>query len=139
MSSLFSDAGDKPDDASLCERLGRTKTHWDAILDLVDAKYGDVAPEWKFYGKKHGWQLKLMGKKRAFAYMVPHDRSFLVGMALRPAEVEGLREAGIAEELAREIEEGKAFQEGRPAQIEVRSKGHVQVVKRLFALRAAHS
>jgi len=49
--SIFSDKAVIPDDTSLAEVLGNTRTLWDHIFEYVKEKY-DALGEWKFYSKK---------------------------------------------------------------------------------------
>ena len=135
--SAFTDRTAPPDDADLAAVLGRSKTHWDAILAHVDGLEG-VAPEWKHYAGKHGWQLKLMAKRRALLWLVPHAKSFLAGMALRESALDALHEAGLPPELVESIENEKTVMEGRPARVEVRTKKDRLAVLALLALKREH-
>ncbi len=135
MSSVCVDKDHQPDDEALAAILGRSKLHWDAVLAHLRAEYPALSHDWKFYGKKHGWQLKVMGKRKAFLYMIPHQGSFLAGMALRPAELERLRSARVPAALIAEIEAEKAYPEGQPARLEVRTKPHFSALLRLLSVR----
>jgi hypothetical protein len=133
----FADRTAHPDDASLAAVLGDSKAHWDAILAHVGATYEGVTSEWKHYGTAHGWQLKFLRKRRAFLYLIPYEGKFVAGMALSDAEVARLDEARVPKALADEIRSAKRYQEGRPARVEVKTKTHVQTVRRLLSLRGA--
>jgi hypothetical protein len=56
------------------------------------------------YGAKHGWQLKLVAKKRAVAYLIPHDGYFTVAVALRPDAIAELEQSGFSPAQVREVE-----------------------------------
>ena len=135
MSSVFDRRDHPPDDTSLAATLGATKAHWDALLALLATRAKGVAQEWKFYGGKLGWQLKVSEKKRALVYLVPHERSFLAAMALRPDAIAALRAHALPEALVREIETAKESPEGRPARVEVRDAQDADVVRRLLAIK----
>ncbi len=135
----FVDRSEQPDDASLGAVLGRSKAHWDAILAHVESTYEGVMPEWKYYGKAHGWQLKLVRGRRAFAYLIPHHGMFVAGLALSPAEVSRLDERRVPPELVEEIRSAKARPEGRPARFEVRTKANLETLRRLLTVRDART
>lgn len=135
--SSFDDKDRAPDDASLARTLGRTKAHWDAVTLLAHEADEGVTEVWKYYGKKHGWQLKLMQRRRALLFMVPHEGRFLAGLALRDSAMDAVRNARLPAELVREIETATPFQEGRPARVEVTSLRDVRTVKKLIALKLA--
>ena len=133
----FVDKARAPDDAMLADALGRTKACWDAIVAHGLAAFDGVTSQWKFYGAKHGWQLKLLRKRRALLYLVPHEGTFLAGLALRESSLDRVRGARLPKGLVRSIEEAKAFVEGKPARVEVRSAKDVATVKKLLAIKAA--
>ena len=132
--SAFFDRDVMPDEAALSATLGRTRVHWDAVVAHATAE-GDVEPVWKHYGKKHGWQLKLMRKRRALLFLVPHERSFLAGLALPADDLDAVRAAGLPADLIEAIQAGPVYREGRPARVEVTSQKDVKTVKKLIRLK----
>lgn len=132
----FTDRSHPPTEAELASGLGDAASHWAGLVAHVVATAGAV-PEWKFYGAKHGWQLKLMSGRRALVYLIPRDGCFTAGLALDPAAVDALGSAGLPAELVREIREAKTYPEGRPARVVVRGSEDVAVAERLVALKAA--
>ncbi len=134
MSSVFDEKAEPPTDASLAQVLGRSKAHWDAIMRHVEGIEG-ASVEWKFYGKKHGWQVKALRKKKALIYLIPHQGSFLAGMALDDAAVEAVRESSLPSALVEEIAAAKSAPEGRPARVEVGTNAQAELVRRLLAIK----
>jgi len=124
-----------PDDAALARTLGKTKNVWDAIIDHIDRLPNGAVREWKFYGRKYGWQMKVTDRKRALMYLVPHDGSFLAAFALNDKAVAMLTSENIPESLVRDITTGKSYPEGRPARIEVTSSSDLMVVKKLLEIK----
>lgn len=135
MSSVLTDKTRPPDDDALLAALGAAATHWRAILERAEAAAPDARREWKHYGAKHGWQLKLMLKKRALLWLIPHRGSFMAATALGPAAVAGLRAAGITDALATEIENGRDLPEGKAARVEVATRKDAATVLQLVALK----
>ena len=124
-----------PDDARLQKALGKTKKLWDAIVAHLDSLPNGFVREWKYYGKKHGWQMKVTDRKRSVLYLIPHDGSFRAALALNDQAAAALRSQKIPPSLVREITTAKAYPEGRPARVEVTSTSDLTVVKKLLALK----
>jgi hypothetical protein len=135
MSSVFDDKSAKPDQAALDEVLGETSPLFGELLAFSEEVKPGLKREWKFYGKKHGWQLKVFDRKRAALYLIPHEGSFLAGMALRPAAVEAVKASNLPRQLIDEITSAKAYREGAPARVEVHSAEHVVLIKELMRLK----
>ena len=136
MSSALDDKASEPDDDALVATLGGTKPHWDALMRLVEAVDG-VTVAWKFYGKKYGWQVKALRKKKALLYLIPHAGSFLAGMGVSDSALVALRASDLPLELVAAITEAPRFPEGHPARIEVTGAAEADLVARLLTIAAA--
>jgi hypothetical protein len=134
MSSVFDEKTAPPNDAALTQALSRSKTHWDAIMRHIEGIEG-VTVEWKFYGKKHGWQVKALRKKKALIYLIPHQGSFLAGMALDERALAAVRGSTLSPAFVEEVAAAKPSPEGHPARVEVTSKVGAELVRRLLAIK----
>lgn len=137
MSSVLIDKSQTPDAAALRAALGGAAAQWDAIVARAQEGCPGLTQEWKHYGQKHGWQLKLATKKHTILYLIPHRGSFMAATALNPKAVAALREGGIADAFAKEIANGKTLPEGKAARVEVANKKDAITVIKLLALKVA--
>jgi hypothetical protein len=134
MSSAFTEKAGPPDDDALGAVLGAARKHWEALLAHVDGSHADLRREWKFYGAKYGWQLKVLDRKKAVLYLIPHERSFMAALPLGPRAVEELASTPLPPALVEEIRGAKASPEGQPARVEVRTAAQATQVKQLLDL-----
>ena len=135
MPSTFNEKSKQPDDASLAGALGGAKRHWDGILERLARQCEGLGREWKFYGQKLGWQLKLTHQKRALMYLIPHEGSFTAALALNEHAVAAVRESELPAALIEEIVTAKVFAEGRPARVKVSGKKRADSVSRLLEIK----
>jgi hypothetical protein len=81
--SIFDDKSKKPDEKTLKNSSADTWAVWQTIDEHLHEEYGDISSEWKHYGKKSGWVLKVVRKKRTVFYLIPQkghfDLSFVFG------------------------------------------------------------
>jgi hypothetical protein len=125
----------QPEDAELAATLGRSKRQWDELLARLDAVHPGLVREWKHYGEKYGWQLKLMKQKRAVLYLTPHPGRFTASLALRDPAIALLRKAGIPADVVRRIEQAAEAPEGRPARVDVIGDEQAGLVAQLVAIK----
>lgn len=118
----------------LLRLLGKAGGAWTELRGFLDELDG-VTSEWKFYGEKHGWQLKAATKKRALLYLIPREGRFTAAVALREEAIIALRAAGFPEERVREIEQARGSIEGRPARVDVTGRGDLGLVKQLVSVK----
>jgi hypothetical protein len=135
MGSRFEDRSQPPTAASLSRELGRAKVHWDTLESSLATDWPDLTLEWKFYGGKYGWQLKVSRKRRAVLYMLPGKGSFVAALALKGRALSALVECGLPASLVDEILSAKEYPEGRPARVVVTSAQKVRQVQRLISLK----
>lgn len=123
-----------PDDAWRAA-LGRAAAVWDTLVAELAALPGPPRLEWKFYGAKHGWQVKASTARHALIYLMPRDGHFMAALALNPAALARLAEAGLPVERVEAIRTARSGPEGHPARIEVKGARELGLVRKLLALK----
>jgi len=133
--SVLTDKSKEPCGKDITRVLGPVREVWDELIAHLALEHPGLKPEWKFYGQKQGWQLKYMKGKKAAMWVVPHEGSFLCGMALRPPGVELVKSSDLPKELIEEIAGAKKFMEGAPARVTVKRLESLELVKQLLAIK----
>ena len=124
-----------PDLAAIASLLGDARGPWDALLSHIAEACPAATLEWKYYGDKYGWQLKVTLGKNALCYLIPHEGSFTAATALAETSIPALRKSGLPPGLVQEIVDGRTLPEGRAARIDVTSVRQLEVVRMLLAIK----
>lgn len=74
--STFTDKLGKPDEQMLETELAGSFPFNLKICQYIKKNFGELTTEWKYYGKKHGWLLKLLLKKRNILFINPQTGHF---------------------------------------------------------------
>jgi hypothetical protein len=114
-----------PDDTVLKTVLGRAFSSYRDVVSLS----GGFSGEWKFYGRKYGWQWKVYQKKKALFYLVPLKGGFRVGFAVRSEERVALLDSGLSDETKSALRMAKKYPEGYPLRFSVMCKADVKPVR----------
>ena len=117
----FTDKESPPEEYELSHALGEAITIWKDIVGYVRETYSPVREEWKFYGKKHGWQLKVLLKKRNLFFLVPLEGYFRMGLVFGDRAVEKIKDSGIHPDMIKTITEAKKYAEGRGLPVDIKS------------------
>jgi hypothetical protein len=120
-----------PGDAELQRQLGGA---WQAYRALLDAATG-LRPEWKYYGQKYGWSLKLFAGTRNLCFMGPYDGELLVAFLFGERDVERVMASGIPQAFKDELAAARAYAEGRPLRVRVRNPEDLAPVMELLAIK----
>jgi hypothetical protein len=132
---VFDDKSNVPDDNDLQEALEDTKKLWDELTAYIKDTYDSVKEEWKFYGKKYGWQMKLPSKKRNIMFLIPRKGYFLAVFVFGEKAVEAIINSSLDQSIITAIKEARKYAEGRGLKIEVKSEKDIDNIKTLAHIK----
>ena len=124
-SAYFDQKEVAPDEPKLKKALGELYSAYKEVLELTDA----YDKEWKYYGKKFGWQLKVTHKGKAMLYLTPLEKSFRIGFGVRENERERLLKSSLPPKTNEELATAKKYPEGYPLRLEIKSKTDMKIVR----------
>jgi hypothetical protein len=103
--NIFMAETPRPEEGSIGAALG-DKFPW--YRGCLEAAAG-FEQDWKYYGAKYGWKLKVWDGSKALFELTVAKGYFRLSMAVREAEVEALRaDAAAAPALAELLDSGKS-------------------------------
>lgn len=70
--SMFVDPKYEPNDILLESILGEQMVFFLALREFLEKNCPPIKEEWKYYGEKIGWNLKIFHKKRNLMFFVPY-------------------------------------------------------------------
>jgi len=117
-----------PDDTLLREVLGPAYKFWEEIKGTIVKEYGPVTEEWKYYGVKSGWTLKLLLKKRNLFFLGPYEKYFIIAFVFGDKAVAEVEKSDLPAGLIKELAGAKKYAEGRGIRLEIRKKSDVKKV-----------
>lgn len=136
--SAFDDKSHRPDEKDLSEMLGLTSVLWDELKAHLTSHYEPLTEQWNFSGKNYGWGLQLKQKKRTVLYITPCRGYFLASLALGEKAVQVAHQSGLPDSVLSVIDGARKYAEGRGVRLEVRSKGDLEHIKKLAAVKMAN-
>ena len=120
-----------PSDADLRAQLGKSFGALETLLE----RNADLRPEWKYYGAKLGWNLKLFDKTRNLCFIAPHQDHLVIGFALGAKLVDEALRSDLPAAVKRDIKEGRTYVEGRAVRVVVRRPQDLRPVQILLDLK----
>ncbi len=133
--SIFDDKFVKPTEKKLSEALGASFKYWEEIKSALEAEFGGLMEEWKYYGPKSGWILKLLHKKRNLFFLTPCKGYFRVAFVFGDKAVSAIERSDLPKDVIGEVRNAKKYAEGRGLRIEVKKSGDVENIKKLVAIK----
>ena len=96
---------------------------------------GPLTPEWKYYGAKYGWSLKLFEKKRNLCFIAPAAGSFNVAFVFGDRAFEEVLAGPSSDAIKDELRGSKKYPEGRMVRVTVTGEAEVAEVLKLLAIK----
>jgi len=134
-SSIFPDKSTQPDGRMLAEALGRAYSLWAEIKSHIQAEYGELVEEWKYYSPKSGWILKSLNKKRNLFFFTPCQKYFRISFVFGDKAVAAIEKSDLPAAMIEEIKKAKKYAEGRGLRLEIRKRGDMEYLKKLVAIK----
>lgn len=136
--SILDDKSIIPDDGQVKDVLGKTFQYWTAIKKYFEEKNISVQEEWKFWGQKYGWSMRLKHKKRNILYFIPSEGYFMAAFVFGDKAVAAAENSTLPESILNMIRSARKYAEGRGFRFEVRGQEDVENVKKLIEIKMAN-
>ena len=128
----------RPSEADLEKALGRAKPLWDRLVAELASEHDVTTREWKSYGAKSGWSLRLMRGKRTIVWLVPSAGCFEVAFVFGEKALAAIRESAMPAPVLRMLDEAPKYPEGTGLRFQVKAGKDIAVVKKLAAAKLQH-
>jgi hypothetical protein len=135
MSSFFVEKTRMPDNQMLANTLGSSYKFWEKIKSSLTINYGELNEDWKFYGQKIGWTLKLLYKKRNLFFLTPYEDYFQIAFVFGDKTVSVIEKSDLPVGIIDEIRSAKKYAEGRGLRILVKKSNDVEIVLKLTEIK----
>lgn len=133
--SIYSDKQVQPGTDLFSKDLSHTRDYYDKICEFIENEYGVLIREWKYYGKKSGWILKLINIKRNVLFIIPCNNYFRTAFTFGDKATDIVLNSELSDSIKKEITNAKKYAEGRTIQIEVRNEDDLNVVIELIKIK----
>jgi hypothetical protein len=121
-----------PSGDELVHLLGRSHP---AFRALAHDRAGATC-EWKRYGKRGPWTLKVSESARTLYYLIPHAHQFEVVVVLGERATEAALAGGVRPGLHAAIRSAKPYVEGRSVKVVVVGDADLEDVEALLTVKA---
>lgn len=135
--SVFTDRAKKPDEKRLVRTIKESGPHWKTIKTHITKKHGEGIEQWKYYGPKAGWVLKVLLKKRNLFFLTPLKGYFRVTFVFGDKAASAVATSNLPAAIRNELRDARRYVEGRALRVEVKRQVDARYVKKLIDIKIA--
>lgn len=125
----------KPTEELIKENLLVNYSQLEEIRKFIDDTLGETLEEWKNYGKKIGWLLKKLYKKRNLFFITICNGYFNVTFVFGDKAVNSIVDSAISPSLKTALMEARKYAEGRGLSIKVEDDKYLPDIKALLQIK----
>lgn len=103
----LTDKTKRPDDDILKAALGKTFQIWRGIRKEIEKEIFPLTEEWKYYGGKSGWNLKIFHKKRNLFFIAPYNNYFQIAFIFGDKAAAEIEKSNMPESIKEELKNAK--------------------------------
>jgi len=118
--------------------LGTSYKLWDKIKTALTTNNGDLNEDWKFYGQKIAWTLRLLYKKRNLFFLTPYENYFQIGFVFSDIAASVIEKSNLPKNIIEEIKNTRKYAEGRGLRISVNKSNDVKLVLKLTEIKISN-
>lgn len=125
----------KPTEELIKANLLDNYSQLEEIRKFIDVTLGETQEEWKNYGKKIGWLLKKLYKKRNLFFITICSGYFNVTFVFGDKAVNSIVDSTISPTLKTSLMEARKYAEGRGLSIKVEDDKYLADIKMLLQIK----
>ena len=124
-----------PSNSDLEKALGPSKPLWDRLVAELASEHDVTTREWKSYGAKSGWSLRLMRGKRTIVWLAPSAGGFEAAFIFGDKALTAIRQSAVSARLRRILDGAPKYPEGTGLRFTVDAVKDIVLVKKLAAIK----
>lgn len=133
--SVFDLKNITPNDAMLTHELGAAMDWFNQICVFIENNFGSLSREWRYYGQKSGWVLKLIHKKRNLLFVVPLHGSFKVVFTFGDKAFYAIMDGDAPGYIQKALLDATKYSEGRTIQLHMKSDEQLHPILELIKIK----
>ncbi len=134
--NAFNDKSVVPDGRTLLKTLGDMGDVWLELRRYVQNNYGPAIEEWKYYGSKSGWTMKLLLPRKNLFFFTALKEGFRLSFVFGDRAVEAILRSDLPKNIIDEVANSKKYPEGRGLRVEVKDRRAAAAVRELIRIKA---
>jgi len=131
----LTDKTKRPDDDILKAALGKTFQIWRGIRKEIEKEIFPLTEEWKYYGGKSGWNLKIFHKKRNLFFIAPYNNYFQIAFIFGDKAAAEIEKSNMPESIKEELKNAKKYTEGRGLRLVIKKKKDAEILPGLVKIK----
>lgn len=132
---LLYDKNQYPTDEVIFSHIGRCKSLWLSLFEMIKTDYPQISTEWRYYNDGKSWLMKVTAKSKTVFWLSIVKGSFRITFYFGDKAEEKILSSKISVELKNQFKDGKRFGKIRGVTILFKNKKDVDYARELINIK----
>lgn len=132
---ILNDKEQFPTDEIIFSHIGRSKSLWLSLFEMIKTDYPQISNEWRYYNDGKSWLMKVTAKSKTVFWLSIVKGSFRITFYFGDKAEEKIMSSRISTELKNQFKEGKRFGKIRGVTILFKNKKDVDYAGELINIK----
>jgi hypothetical protein len=132
---ILSDKEKFPTDEIIFSHIGRSKSLWLSLFEMIKTDYPQITNEWRYYKDGKSWLMKVTVKSKTVFWLSIVKGSFRITFYFGDKAEEKIMSSRISTELKNQFKDGKRFGKIRGVTILFKNKKDVDYARELINIK----
>lgn len=132
---VLTDKEQFPTEEIIYSHLGKTKTHWQALFNLIHTEFTGFEEEWRYYNDGKSWLMKVTHKKKTVFWLGIIPNMFRITFYFGAKAEPMILASSLSEEIKDNFMNGPRYGKIRGITLQMKNKKNVDEAKRLIELK----
>jgi ABC-type uncharacterized transport system YnjBCD substrate-binding protein len=132
---ILSDKEKFPTGEIIFSHIGRSKSLWLSLFEMIKTDYPQISTEWRYYKDGNSWLMKVTVKSKTVFWLSIVKGSFRITFYFGDQAEEKIMSSRISTELKNQFKDGKRFGKIRGITILFKNKKDVDYARELINIK----
>jgi ABC-type uncharacterized transport system YnjBCD substrate-binding protein len=132
---VFYDKDQFPTEEIIFKHMGRRKSLWLSLFNLIEKDFPQISNEWRYYNDGKSWLMKVTAKSKTIFWLSIVKGSFRITFYFTDKAENALLKSTLSDELKKQFKEGKRFGKIRGITILFKNKKDIEDAKELINIK----
>lgn len=132
---VLTDKEQFPTEEIIYSHLGKTKTHWQALFNLIHTEFTGFEEEWRYYNDGKSWLMKVTYKKKTIFWLSVISKMFKITFYFGDKAEPVILSSALSDKIKNNFMNGPRYGKIRGITLLMKSKKNVEEAKKLIELK----
>lgn len=132
---VLTDQAQFPTEEIIFSHIGKTKTHWQALFNLIHTEFSGFEEEWRYYNDGKSWLMKVTYKRKTIFWLSVIPKAFQITFYFGDKAEPAILSSSLSDEIKNGFMNGPRYGKIRGITLMMKNKKCIEEAKELIEVK----